>query len=36
MGSTKVFIANLPAARMGDQCGHGGKIIKGQPTVLIN
>ncbi|WP_032939594.1 PAAR domain-containing protein [Citrobacter youngae] len=35
MGSTKVFIANKPAARMGDSCAHGGTIVTGCPTVLI-
>lgn len=25
----------FPAARMGDQCAHGGKIVVGLPTVLI-
>ncbi|EMF07042.1 PAAR domain-containing protein [Serratia marcescens] len=35
MGSTKVLIANKPAARMGDICAHGGTIVTGCPTVLI-
>jgi hypothetical protein len=35
LGSTGVFIGGKPAARMGDQCAHGGSIILGMPTVLI-
>ncbi|MBX9738100.1 MAG: PAAR domain-containing protein, partial [Phycisphaerales bacterium] len=35
MGSTKVMIGNKPAARMGDSCAHGGKIVLGCFTVLI-
>ena len=34
-GSTKVFINNKPAARMGDAPSHGGKISIGCPTVII-
>ena len=34
-GSTKVFINNKPAARMGDATSHGGKISIGCPTVII-
>lgn len=35
MGSGKVLIKGLPAARMGDITAHGGSIILGCPTVLI-
>lgn len=35
MGSTKVFICNTPAARMGDTCAHGGTIVTGYPMVLL-
>jgi uncharacterized Zn-binding protein involved in type VI secretion len=34
-GSTTVKIGNMAAARVGDDTAHGGKIIKGCPTVLI-
>ena len=36
MGSTKVMIGGMPAARMGDQTAHGGVIVLGAPTVIIN
>ncbi len=36
VGSTKVLIKGQPAARMGDQTAHGGVIVLGYPTVLIN
>jgi uncharacterized Zn-binding protein involved in type VI secretion len=36
MGSTKVMIKGMPAARMGDQTAHGGVIVLGAPTVMIN
>jgi uncharacterized Zn-binding protein involved in type VI secretion len=36
MGSTRVMIGGMPAARMGDQTAHGGVIVSGYPTVLIN
>lgn len=36
MGSTSVLIGGLPAARMGDSTAHGGAIILGCMTVLIN
>ncbi len=36
MGSTTVLIGGLPAARMGDPTAHGGVIVLGCPTVLIN
>ena len=36
MGSTKVLIGGKPAARMGDPTAHGGVIILGAPTVMIN
>ncbi|MDE2335018.1 MAG: PAAR domain-containing protein [Rhodospirillales bacterium] len=35
MGSTTVLIGNMPAARLGDPCGHGGSIVLGCFTVLI-
>jgi uncharacterized Zn-binding protein involved in type VI secretion len=34
-GSGSVKIGNKPAARMGDSTAHGGKIVKGCPTVII-
>jgi len=34
-GCPTVLIGSMPAARMGDTCGHGGTIILGCPTVLI-
>jgi uncharacterized Zn-binding protein involved in type VI secretion len=36
MGSSKVMIQGMPAARMGDQTAHGGVIVLGAPTVMIN
>jgi len=36
VGSTKVMIGGMPAARMGDQTAHGGVIVLGAPTVMIN
>ena len=36
VGSTKVLIKGQPAARMGDQTAHGGVIVVGAPTVMIN
>jgi uncharacterized Zn-binding protein involved in type VI secretion len=36
MGSFKVLIANMPAARMGDMMAHGGTIVLGCFTVIIN
>jgi len=36
MGSTKVMIGGSPAARMGDSTAHGGVIVAGAPTVMIN
>lgn len=35
-GSTTVMIGGKPAARMGDMTAHGGSIILGMPTVMIN
>ena len=35
-GSTKVMIKGKPAARMGDTTAHGGSIVAGAPTVMIN
>ena len=34
-GSTTVLVGGKPAARMGDSTAHGGKIVVGNPTVLI-
>lgn len=34
-GSFTVLIQKRPAARMGDNTGHGGVIVMGCPTVLI-
>ena len=34
-GSGSVKINGKPAARMGDSSGHGGKIVVGNPTVVI-
>lgn len=36
MGSPKVLIGGSPAARMGDTTAHGGSIVLGCFTVLIN
>ena len=36
MGSTRVLIGGLPAARMGDATLHGGVIVMGCPTVLLD
>jgi uncharacterized Zn-binding protein involved in type VI secretion len=35
-GSAKVMIGGMPAARMGDMTAHGGVIVLGAPTVMIN
>jgi len=35
-GSSSVMIGGMPAARMGDSTAHGGIIIAGCPTVIIN
>lgn len=35
-GSATVLIGNLPAARIGDNTAHGGVIVMGAPTVIIN
>jgi hypothetical protein len=35
IGSVGVLIGGKPAARMGDQCMHGGSIVMGCPTVMI-
>jgi uncharacterized Zn-binding protein involved in type VI secretion len=34
-GSATVLIGGVPAARMGDTTAHGGTIVAGCPTVLI-
>jgi uncharacterized Zn-binding protein involved in type VI secretion len=36
MGSATVMIGGMPAARMGDATSHGGIIVLGAPTVMIN
>jgi uncharacterized Zn-binding protein involved in type VI secretion len=36
LGSFTVLIGSLPAARMGDLTAHGGTIVMGFPTVIIN
>jgi len=36
VGSATVLIGGMPAARMGDSTAHGGVIIMGCPTVIIN
>jgi uncharacterized Zn-binding protein involved in type VI secretion len=35
MGSPTVLVGNKMAARLGDPTAHGGKIVQGEPTVLI-
>jgi uncharacterized Zn-binding protein involved in type VI secretion len=35
MGSFTTFVGGLPAARLGDLCGHGGTIVLGCFTVLV-
>jgi uncharacterized Zn-binding protein involved in type VI secretion len=35
MGSTKVFIGGMPAARISDITAHGGKIVLGAFKVLV-
>jgi uncharacterized Zn-binding protein involved in type VI secretion len=36
LGSTKVMIGGMPAARLGDTTAHGGSIVLGCFTVMIN
>jgi len=36
LGSFTVLICGQPAARMGDMTAHGGSIVLGCPTVIIN
>jgi uncharacterized Zn-binding protein involved in type VI secretion len=36
LGSFTTLICGQPAARMGDLCAHGGSIVLGCPTVIIN
>lgn len=36
LGSFTVLIKGQPAARLGDMTAHGGVIVMGAPTVLIN
>ncbi|WP_406695986.1 PAAR domain-containing protein [Singulisphaera sp. Ch08] len=36
LGSFTVLISGQPAARLGDITAHGGAIVMGFPTVLIN
>lgn len=35
MGSVTVLVQKMPAARVADQCAHGGMIVGFAPTVLI-
>ncbi|GAB3027257.1 PAAR domain-containing protein [Spirosoma pulveris] len=35
-GSVTVLIGGAPAARIGDSTAHGGTIVAGFPTVMIN
>ena len=35
-GSAKVMIGGKPAARLGDTTAHGGTVVAGAPTVMIN
>jgi uncharacterized Zn-binding protein involved in type VI secretion len=35
-GSATVMICGMPAARQGDSTAHGGVIVAGCPTVIIN
>ena len=35
-GSTTVLIEGKPAARLGDPTAHGGSVVAGAPTVIIN
>lgn len=35
-GSSTVMIGGMPAARMGDSTAHGGAIVAGCATVMIN
>lgn len=34
-GSTSVFVNGQPAARLGDMTAHGGKILVGNPMLLV-
>jgi uncharacterized Zn-binding protein involved in type VI secretion len=34
-GSATVRIGNLPAARIGDRCAHGGAVVQGAASVLV-
>ena len=36
VGSATVLIGGVPAARMGDSTSHGGSIVVGLPSVIIN
>lgn len=36
MGSPKVLVGGMPLARMGDPTGHGGSIVLGCFTCLVN
>jgi uncharacterized Zn-binding protein involved in type VI secretion len=33
-GSSKVLIGNIPTARLGDSCAHGGTVVLGAPTIM--
>jgi uncharacterized Zn-binding protein involved in type VI secretion len=36
LGAFKTLVGSMPAARIGDLTAHGGTIVLGFPTVLIN
>jgi len=36
MGSPKVLVGGMPLARLGDSCAHGGTIVLGCFTCLVN
>ncbi len=35
VGSATVMAQGKPMVRMGDLCGHGGKIVIGSPTIIV-
>lgn len=36
LGAFTTLVGGMPAARIGDLCAHGGTIVLGYPTVIIN
>lgn len=36
MGSSSVLIGGVPGAKMGSSTAHGGTVVLGAPTVLVN